>query len=78
MDPTTSNKETGKDTNNRERGDDLNINVKSQDGNTICFKLRRTTQLKKMIDTYCGRIGVSGSIYIYIYLYFYIAKLQFS
>ena len=59
MDSNVSNKEIGKDSNTRERGDDLNVNVKSQDGNTICFKLRKTTQLKKMIDTYCSRIGVS-------------------
>ena len=39
---------------------ELNINVKSQDGTVICFKLRKTTQLKKMIDSYCTRNGVSA------------------
>ena len=39
--------------------DELNINVKSQEGTIICFKLRKTTQLKKMIESYCQRNGVS-------------------
>lgn len=53
-----SNKENAKDSVNNEKADDMNINVKSQDGNTICFKLRKTTLMKKLIDTYCNRIGV--------------------
>lgn len=43
----------------KDKGDELNINVKSQEGNVICFKLRKTTPLKKMIDSYCTRNGVS-------------------
>ena len=38
--------------------DELNINVKSQEGTVICFKLKKTTQLKRMMDSYCQRNGV--------------------
>lgn len=38
--------------------DELSINVKSQEGNIICFKLKKTTLLKKMIDAYCTKFGL--------------------
>jgi small ubiquitin-related modifier len=38
--------------------DELNINVKSQEGNVICFKLKKTTLLKKMIESYCSKNGL--------------------
>ena len=33
----------------------INIKVKSQDGTEIFFKIKRTTQLKKLMDAYCQR-----------------------
>ncbi len=45
-----------------DKSEELNINVKSQEGTVICFKLRKTTQLKKMIESYCNRNGVSSNI----------------
>ena len=40
------------------KSDELNINVKSQEGNVICFKLKKTTLLKKMIENYCNKNGL--------------------
>eukprot|EP00347_Sterkiella_histriomuscorum_P000970 403373831 len=37
----------------------INIKVKSQDGTEIFFKIKRTTQLKKLMDAYCNRQGLS-------------------
>lgn len=37
---------------------EISLNVKSQDGNIICFKLKRTTVLRKLMETYCTRNGV--------------------
>lgn len=37
----------------------INIKVKSQDGAEIFFKIKRTTQLKKLMDAYVNRQGLS-------------------
>ena len=31
----------------------INIKVKAQDGTEIYFKIKRTTNLKKLMDAYC-------------------------
>ena len=33
----------------------INIKVKAQDGTEIFFKIKRSTQLKKLMDAYCQR-----------------------
>ena len=33
----------------------INIKVKAQDGTEIYFKIKRSTQLKKLMDAYCQR-----------------------
>ena len=33
----------------------INIKVKAQDGTEIFFKIKRSTQLKKLMDAYCTR-----------------------
>jgi small ubiquitin-related modifier len=35
----------------------LNLKVKSQDGNAVFFKVKKSTQLKKLMDAYCTRVG---------------------
>jgi len=35
----------------------LNIKVKSQDGNEIYFKVKKTTQFRKVIQAYCKKVG---------------------
>ena len=37
----------------------LNLKVKSQDGEEVFFKIKNTTQLKKLMDAYCQRQSVS-------------------
>mmetsp|Transcript_6219 Transcript_6219/g.38630 ORF Transcript_6219/g.38630 Transcript_6219/m.38630 type:complete len:159 (+) Transcript_6219:717-1193(+) len=36
----------------------INLKVKSQDGNEIFFKIKRTTPLKKLMQAYCERQSV--------------------
>jgi len=42
-----------------EGGDDaqehINLKVKGQDGNIVHFKIKRKTQLKKLMEAYCAR-----------------------
>merc|ERR1712137_580527 len=35
----------------------LNLKVKSQDGNEVYFKVKKTTHLKKLMNAYCNRVG---------------------
>ena len=58
------------ESNNNEGGDNvgaaagteqLNIKVKAQDGTEIFFKIKKSTQLKKLMDAYCQRQGLSGN-----------------
>ena len=34
-------------------GEQLNIKVKAQDGTEIFFKIKKSTQLKKLMEAYC-------------------------
>ena len=42
-------------------GEQLNIKVKAQDGSEIFFKIKRSTQLKKLMEAYCQRQGLSNN-----------------
>ncbi|KAK6774292.1 hypothetical protein AABB24_040057 [Solanum stoloniferum] len=33
----------------------INLKVKSQDGNEVFFRIKRSTQLKKLMNAYCDR-----------------------
>jgi len=37
--------------------DHLNLKVKSQDGNEIYFKVKKTTQFRKVMTAYCRKVG---------------------
>ncbi|CAG9319046.1 unnamed protein product [Blepharisma stoltei] len=37
----------------------VTLKVKSQDGNEIFFKIKKSTQLKKLMEAYCSRNGVN-------------------
>lgn len=41
-----------------QKDEDITLNVKSQDGSMICFKLKKSTLFKKMMGAYCERNGV--------------------
>ncbi|XP_074310898.1 small ubiquitin-related modifier 1-like [Silene latifolia] len=36
----------------------INLKVKGQDGNEVFFKIKRSTQLKKLMNAYCDRQSV--------------------
>ncbi|KAK9938648.1 hypothetical protein M0R45_015373 [Rubus argutus] len=36
----------------------INLKVKSQDGNEVFFRIKRNTQLKKLMNAYCDRQSV--------------------
>jgi len=44
----------------------LNLKVKSQDGEEVFFKIKATTQLKKLMDAYCQRQSVIYFFYLVI------------
>jgi hypothetical protein len=44
----------------------LNLKVKSQDGEEVFFKIKATTQLKKLMDAYCQRQSVIFSLILVI------------
>jgi hypothetical protein len=41
----------------------LNLKVKSQDGEEVFFKIKSTTQLKKLMDAYCQRQSVNNYLF---------------
>jgi hypothetical protein len=40
------------------QSEQLNLKVKSQDGEEVFFKIKSSTQLKKLMDAYCQRQSV--------------------
>jgi small ubiquitin-related modifier len=44
---------------NEAAGDHITLKVKSQDGNELFFKIKRGTQLKKLMEAYCSRNGIN-------------------
>jgi len=59
----TTSTNTNTDTNNTsteeptESPDHLNMKVKSQDGNEVFFKVKKTTQFSKIFGAYCKKVG---------------------
>ena len=45
----------------------INIRVKDQNSMTLCFKLKRNTKLKKLMDNYCTRQGYMPTSVRFIY-----------
>ena len=45
--------------NNAPNPEYLNLKVKSQDGEEVFFKIKRTTQFRKLMEAYCQRQTVS-------------------
>lgn len=57
MNESNNNKETNQIANSNQIAE-LTLSVKAQDGSVICFKLKKNTVLKKLMDSYCQRNGV--------------------
>jgi small ubiquitin-related modifier len=47
----------GQEAKKTEAADHLTLKVKSQDGNEVAFKVRRTAKFKKMMTIYCAKVG---------------------
>lgn len=45
----------------------LNLKVKAQDGSEVFFKVKRTTQFRKLMDAYCARMGVAGGNFRFLF-----------
>ncbi|XP_057432513.1 small ubiquitin-related modifier 1 [Lotus japonicus] len=52
----TNNEEDKKPTD--QGGAHINLKVKGQDGNEVFFRIKRSTQLKKLMNAYCDRQSV--------------------
>ncbi|KAK4369364.1 hypothetical protein RND71_013156 [Anisodus tanguticus] len=52
--------QTGEEDKKPAGGDQVHINlkVKGQDGNEVFFRIKRSTQLKKLMNAYCDRQSV--------------------
>ena len=46
---------------------ELNIKVKDQRGIAICFKMKKTIKLKKLMQTYCARNGYPQNSIRFLY-----------
>eukprot|EP00472_Partenskyella_glossopodia_P014636 CAMPEP_0197523734 /NCGR_PEP_ID=MMETSP1318-20131121/8608_1 /TAXON_ID=552666 /ORGANISM="Partenskyella glossopodia, Strain RCC365" /LENGTH=89 /DNA_ID=CAMNT_0043076523 /DNA_START=47 /DNA_END=316 /DNA_ORIENTATION=+ len=41
----------------------LNLKVKSQDGNEVFFKVKKSTSFKRLMEAYCSKVGAEfGSV----------------
>lgn len=45
----------------------LNLKVKGTDGNEVFFKIKKSTQLRKLMDAYCNRLGVALNSVRFLY-----------
>ncbi|KAI5674763.1 hypothetical protein M9H77_15127 [Catharanthus roseus] len=45
----------------------INLKVKGQDGNEVFFRIKRSTQLKKLMNAYCERVSVDPSSIAFLF-----------
>ncbi|XP_057765594.1 small ubiquitin-related modifier 1-like isoform X1 [Salvia miltiorrhiza] len=45
----------------------INLKVKGQDGNEVFFRIKRSTQLKKLMNAYCDRQSVDLSSIAFLF-----------
>ncbi|KAK4804227.1 hypothetical protein SAY86_004044 [Trapa natans] len=45
----------------------INLKVKGQDGNEVFFRIKRSTQLKKLMNAYCDRQSVDQSSIAFLF-----------
>ncbi|WZZ79584.1 hypothetical protein YC2023_100156 [Brassica napus] len=48
-------------------GAHINLKVKGQDGNEVFFRIKRSTQLKKLMNAYCDRQSVDMSSIAFLF-----------
>ena len=47
--------------------DRITLKVRSQEGSELVFKIKKNTELKKLMDNYCSRLGISSTSWRFIY-----------
>ncbi|KAF3669610.1 Small ubiquitin-related modifier 1 [Capsicum annuum] len=50
-----------------DQSDHINLKVKSQDGNEVFFRIKRSTQLKKLMKAYCDRLSVNFNAIAFLF-----------
>ncbi|GJZ20638.1 small ubiquitin-related modifier 1-like protein [Tanacetum coccineum] len=50
-----------------DQGAHINLKVKSQDGNEVFFRIKRSTQLKKLMNAYCDRQSVEMNAIAFLF-----------
>ncbi|KAE8730514.1 Small ubiquitin-related modifier 1 [Hibiscus syriacus] len=45
----------------------INLKVKGQDGNEVFFRIKRSTQLKKLMNAYCDRQSVDFNLIAFLF-----------
>ncbi|CAO2195677.1 unnamed protein product, partial [Urochloa humidicola] len=50
-----------------EGGAHINLKVKGQDGNEVFFRIKRSTQLKKLMNAYCDRQSVDMNAIAFLF-----------
>ncbi|KAK2648998.1 hypothetical protein Ddye_016487 [Dipteronia dyeriana] len=58
MSGVTNQQEEDKKPNDQSGQAHINLKVKGQDGNEVFFRIKRSTQLKKLMNAYCDRQSV--------------------
>ncbi|KAK3184428.1 hypothetical protein Dsin_031714 [Dipteronia sinensis] len=58
MSGVTNQQEEEKKPNDQSGQAHINLKVKGQDGNEVFFRIKRSTQLKKLMNAYCDRQSV--------------------
>uniref|UniRef100_A0A0D9V9J9 Small ubiquitin-related modifier n=1 Tax=Leersia perrieri TaxID=77586 RepID=A0A0D9V9J9_9ORYZ len=48
-------------------GAHINLKVKGQDGNEVFFRIKRSTQLKKLMNAYCDRQSVDMNAIAFLF-----------
>mmetsp|Transcript_6289 Transcript_6289/g.8757 ORF Transcript_6289/g.8757 Transcript_6289/m.8757 type:complete len:97 (-) Transcript_6289:191-481(-) len=55
------------DNSQKEDPNTINLRVVSQDGNEVYFKIKKHTQLKKLMDAYCQRQAIESNSIRFLY-----------
>mmetsp|Transcript_6554 Transcript_6554/g.15164 ORF Transcript_6554/g.15164 Transcript_6554/m.15164 type:complete len:94 (+) Transcript_6554:40-321(+) len=45
----------------------INIKVKGQDNNVVFFKIKKTTPLRRLMETYCERLSIQMGNVIFLF-----------
>ncbi|XP_077216610.1 small ubiquitin-related modifier 1-like [Tasmannia lanceolata] len=65
MSGVTNNQEVDKKPNDQSAH--INLKVKGQDGNEVFFRIKRSTQLRKLMNAYCDRQSVDFNSIVFLF-----------